>query len=80
MDEQNDTLGEQLLLEWHIKHETVHYYSTALQRLMPCDPNAERRRRELSARLSAAMIGLTHVSDQLRAHERRHAPARLTQS
>ena len=80
MDEQYDKLGEQLLLEWHIKHETVHYYSTALQRLMPSDPNAERRRRELSARLSVAMIGLTQVSDQLQAHERLHMPARLAPS
>lgn len=79
MDEHDDALGERLLLEWHIKHELVQFYSTALQRLMPSDPDAQRRRGELSARLSAAMIRLTQVSDQLQAHERERVSTRLSQ-
>lgn len=72
MTEPDDALHDRLLREWHIQHELAHFYATALLRLMPGDPDAVTRRRELSAKLTAVMLALTQVTDQLQAYEREH--------
>lgn len=78
MRKPDDGLHEQLLREWHFRREMVNYYSGALLRLMPDDRDAYRRRRDLSAKLSIAVLALSQASDQLQAYERHHGVAILT--
>ncbi len=70
MREHDDPVYDRMLREWHFRREMVNYYSSALLRLVPRDRDVEIRRRDLSAKLSIAVIALSQVSDQLQAHER----------
>jgi hypothetical protein len=56
---------EPLLREWQVAREVANYYFTALLRLAPEDPNAQRRRQELNERLFVAQTHRKHVEDQL---------------
>lgn len=71
--QRDEQIHERLLQEWHFQREMLNYYAHALQRLTPNDPDVDGRRRELSAKLSIAVIALRQVSDQLDAHERYRA-------
>ena len=72
MQERNADLCESLLLQWHVKREIAHYYFTALLRLMPSDPNALKRREEISEKLYFARLSLRQVADQLQSCQREH--------
>jgi hypothetical protein len=62
-----------MLQEWLFGHEMVNYYFGVLLRLTPNDNDAYQRWRELSGKLSTALIAFRYASDQLRSYEQEHA-------
>jgi hypothetical protein len=65
MQKQRSSPCEGLLQQWSAKRELANYYMTALLRLSPDDPDALRRRRELSKKVFEAQLCYKHVDDQL---------------
>ncbi len=65
MQERDPKPCEILLQQWSVKREIAHYYFTALLRLMPDDPDALKRREEISEKLYFARLSLRQVADQL---------------
>ena len=51
MHKQRGSPCEELLQQWSMKRELSNYYMTTLLRLSPDDPDALRRRRELSKKV-----------------------------
>lgn len=72
MQEDLQELHNKLLCEWHCRRETVNRYSNALQRLDMHGRGVQERWAELNAKLSLAVLGLQHASDQLSACEAQH--------
>jgi hypothetical protein len=76
MPERADDPCERLLREWHFRRGVVQSYYRAMLLQDPSGPDdiARQRelRRELNAKLTLALLGLRHISDQLQAceHER----------
>ena len=66
MHKQTSSPCEGLLLQWSVKRELSNFYMTALLRLNPDDPNALRRRQELSKKVFEAQLCYKQVDDQLR--------------
>ena len=66
MHKQRGSPCEELLQQWSMKRELSNYYMTTLLRLSPDDPDALRRRRELSKKVFEAQLSYKHVDDQLR--------------
>jgi len=71
---------ERLLRDWQFRRQMAQSYFRALILLDPPspgqDPQQRELRRDLNARLSVALLGLRHASDQLQACEREHAAGR----
>ncbi len=72
MQERSPNLCDALLQQWNARREVVNYYFTALLRLMPSDPDALKRREEISAKLFVARLALRQVADQLQSCEKEH--------
>jgi hypothetical protein len=73
MSQQDGYLGERLLNNWQFRREMVNYYFDSMLRLTPDDKDAYRRWRELSQKLSTALIAFRHASDQLQSYEQEHS-------
>jgi hypothetical protein len=82
MRERADDPCDRFLREWHFRRDMVQSYYRAMLLQEPAsspDEVARQRelRRELSAKLSLALLALRHASDQLQAcedeHEHEHA-------
>lgn len=69
MQEDLHELHNKLLCEWHCRREIVIRYTDALQCLDMQGRDAQERWAELNAKLSLAILGLRHASDQLSACE-----------
>ncbi len=61
-----------LLQQWNVRRELANYYFTALLRLMPNDPNAVKRREEISEKLFIARLLLKQIADQLQSCQQEH--------
>lgn len=72
MHKQSGSPCEELLLQWSVKRELSNFYMTALLYLNPDDPNAHRRRQELSKKVFEAQLSYKHVDDQLRSCYQEH--------
>lgn len=73
MSEQDAYLGERLLNNWQFRREMINYYFDSMLRLTPNDKDAYQRWRELSGKLSIAMLAFRHASDQLQGYEQEHS-------
>lgn len=72
MQKQSPNLCDALLQQWNVRREVANYYFTALLRLMPDDPNALKRREEISKQLFFARLALRQVADQLQSCQQEH--------
>jgi len=72
MREQSPNLCDALLQQWNVRREVANYYFTALLRLMPNDPDALKRREEISAKLFVARLALRQAADQLQSCQQEH--------
>ncbi len=73
MSEQASYLSERLLKDWQFRRQMVNYYFDSMLRLTPNDKDAYQRWRELSGKLSTALIAFRHASDQLQSYEQEHS-------
>jgi hypothetical protein len=72
MHEQSQHPCESLLREWQVTREVANYYFTALLRLAPEAPDAQKRRQELNGKLFLAQAHRKHVEDQLQSCCKEH--------